>query len=114
MAKRRVLTSVPTEVQQRLKAAVEERGTYQTEVLLDAYSHHHRALRNEFQALTERDGLPPRPRPRRRHIGGGVATCVLFLSEEECKVLDDCAAELGMSRSELVTRLLERELADDA
>ncbi len=111
MAKRRVLTSIPAELQRRLKAAVEERGTYQTEVLLDAYGHHHRALRSEFGALTERDGLPPRPRPRRRNMGG-VATCVLFLSDAERTVLDDCAGELGMSRSELVTRLLERELSE--
>lgn len=115
MAKRRVLTSVPADLQHRLKAVVEERGTYHTEVLLDAYGHHHRTLRQEFKAVTERDGLPPRPRPRRRHVGaGGVATCVFFLSDEECKVLDDCAAELGMSRSELVTRLLERELAEQS
>lgn len=26
--------------------------TYQTEVLLDAYSHHHRALREEFEPVT--------------------------------------------------------------
>lgn len=113
MAKRRVLTSVPAEVQRRLKAAVERRGTYQTELLLDAYGHHHRTLRKEFSAVTERDGLPARPRPRRRHVGGGVATCVLFLSDEERGVIDECAGELGMSRSELVTHLLERELASE-
>lgn len=40
------------------------------------------------------------------------STCVLFLSDVEFKVLDECPAELGMSRSELVTRLLKRELAE--
>lgn len=114
MAKRRVLTSIPADVHRQVKAAADEHGTYQTEILLDAYSHHHAKLRAEYRPLTDREGLPPRPRPRRRHVGGGVSTCVLFLSDEERAILDECAAELGMSRSELVTHLFERELASGA
>lgn len=114
MAKRRVLTSIPAELHRRVKAAAEERSTYQTEILLDAYANHQKELRAEYSAVTEREGLPPRPRPRRRHDGSGVSTCVLFLSDEERGILDKCAAELGMSRSELVSHLFERELAGGA
>ena len=103
---------MPAEVYARAKDATERRRTYQTELLLDAFGHHHQALREEFGQATVRDGLPPRPRPRRRHAGG-VSPCVLFLTPEEKEVIDGLASELGMSRSELVTHLFERELAND-
>ncbi len=109
-SKSRVLTSVPFELYDRVKEATEKRRTYQTELLLDAFAHHHQALREQFGQSAVRDGLPPRRRPRRRH-GGAVSPCVLFLHPEEKEVVDGLADELGMSRSELVTHLFERELA---
>ncbi len=111
--KKRAVTSIPTALYRRVQTATEQRGTFQTELLLDAYVHHHEALRKRFGQDGDRAGLPPRPRPRRRHRDG-VSPCVLFLLLEEREVLDGLAGELGnMSRSELVTHLYELELAGD-
>ncbi len=108
--KKRAVTSIPTAVYRRVQAATEERGTFQTELLLDAYVNHHEELRRRFGQSGDRAGLPLRPRPRRRHREG-VSACVLFLLPEEREILDALAAELGnMSRSELVTHLYELEL----
>jgi len=111
--KSRVLTSIPIELYQRVKQAAEDRRTYQTELLLDAYSHHHEALREELGAHNVRAGLPPRARPRRRHLNQGVAACVLFLSEEEREIIDKAALDLEMSRSAYVSALFERELGSE-
>ncbi len=111
--KKRAVTSIPTALHRRVKEAIDARGTFQTELLLDAFIAHHETLRKTYGASADRAGLPPRPRPRRRHADG-VSPCVLFLLPQEIEVLDDLAAELGsMSRSELVTRLYELELGPD-
>ena len=111
--KKRAVTSIPAALYRRVQEAAERRGTFQTELLLDAYVHHHEELRRRFGQNDDRAGLPPRPRPRRRHREG-VSPCVLFLLPEERDVLDQLAAELGnMSRSELVTHLYELELSGE-
>lgn len=111
--KKRAVTSIPASLYRRLQAATEGRGTFQTELLLDAYVNHHQQLRDRYGQQGDRAGLPPRPRPRRRHRDGAVA-CVLFLLPAERAVLDALAVELGnMSPSELVTHLYELELGDD-
>lgn len=113
-AKRRAVTTIPADLYRRVQEAAVRRGTFQTELLLDAYVHHHQELAKHYGANGDRAGLPPRPRPRRRHRLG-VVSCVLFLLPEELKVLDEVAAALGnMSRSELVTHLYEFELAGEA
>ena len=112
MPKSRVLTSIPLDLYQRVKRAAEERRTFQTELLLDAYSHHYEVLREEHVGRHARSGLPPRPRPRRRHLAQGVSPCVLFLSDEEREIIDKAALELEMSRSAYVSLLFERELGD--
>jgi hypothetical protein len=111
----RVLVSIAAELHLELKKAAQERGDLpQTEVFLDAFAHHHVRVREKYgdSALTTRDGLPSRPRarPRRRHVGG-VSACTLFVTEEEREVVDALAEELAMNRSELVSHLLEAELA---
>jgi hypothetical protein len=96
-----------------VRDATEARSTFQTELLLDAFIAHHQTLRERYAPSGDRAGLPPRPRPRRRHAEG-VSPCVLFLLPEELRVLDELAAELGgMSRSELVTHLYELELGQE-
>lgn len=112
-AKKRAVTSIPAGLYRRVQTAADDRGTFQTELLLDAYVNHHQLLRQRYGQSGDRAGLPPRPRPRRRHRDG-VSPCVLFLLPEERQVLDDLAAELGnMSRSELVTHLYELELGGE-
>ncbi len=106
--RRRVITTLPPELHRWLRAKAGEWSTF-TEVVLDAYSRHHEVVRKEYAESRVRAGLPPRPRPRRRHPDG-TATCVLFLIEEEQAVIDGFADELGMSRSELVQHLLDLEL----
>ena len=113
--KGRVLVSIDAALHEGLKKAAQERGDLpQTELFLDAFAHHHQAVEEKFgdSAMQEREGLPPRPRsrPRRRHVGG-VSACSLFLTGEEREIIDALAAKLRMSRSELVSRLLEAELA---
>jgi hypothetical protein len=111
--KQRAVTSIPAGLYRRVQEAAERRGTFQTELLLDAYVNHHEELRRRFGQSGDRAGLPPRPRPRRRHREG-VSPCVLFLLPEEREVLDQLAAELGgMSRSELVTHLYDLELSGE-
>ena len=112
MPKSKVVTSIPIELYLRVKRAAEDRLTYQTELLLDAFGHHHEALQGELGSQNVRPGLPPRPRPRRRHVNQGVAACVLFLSDEERAIIDKAAADLEMSRSAYVSLLFERELGD--
>lgn len=112
--KGRVLVSIDASLHEELKRAAQERGDLpQTELFLDAFAHHHQAVQEQFgaSAMQTREGLPPRPRsrPRRRHVGG-VSACSLFLTAEERDIIDTLAAELAMSRSELVSRLLEAEL----
>lgn len=112
--KGRVLVSIDAALHEGLKKAAQERGDLpQTELFLDAFAHHHQAIEEKFgdSAVHERDGLPSRPRlrPRRRHMGG-VSACSLFLTEEEREIIDTLAGKLEMSRSELVSRLLETEL----
>ena len=114
MPKSKVVTSIPIELYLLVKRAADEKATYQTELLLDAFSNHHDSLREELAAQNVRPGLPPRPRPRRRHINHGVAACVLFLSEEEREIIDKAAAEVEMSRSAYVSALFERELTGDS
>ncbi len=112
--KGRVLVSIDAALHEGLKRVAQERGDLpQTELFLDAFAHHHQAIEEKFgdSAVHERDGLPPRPRlrPRRRHVGG-VSACSLFLTGKEREIIDTLAAKLEMSRSELVSRLLEAEL----
>lgn len=114
--KGRVLVSIDAALHEGLKRAAQDRGDLpQTELFLDAFANHHQAVQEKYSptAMQEREGLPPRPRsrPRRRHVGG-VSACSLFLTGEEREIIDTLAAELKMSRSELVSRLLEAELGD--
>lgn len=112
-AKKRAVATIPADLYRRVQEAAERRGTFQTELLLDAYVHHHQELAKHYGQSGERAGLPQRPRPRRRHRLG-VVSCVLFLLPEERAVLDELAVTLAnMSRSELVTHLYELELAGD-
>lgn len=111
--KGRVLVSIDAALHEELKRAAGDLP--QTELFLDAFAHHHQAVEEKFgdSAIQEREGLPsrPRPRPRRRHAGG-VSACSLFLTGEEREIIDALAAKLRMSRSELVSRLLEAELVN--
>jgi hypothetical protein len=106
--KRRVNVSLPVELSQRFtnKAAREDR--YLTDMVLDAYRDHYAEMRDRYLAERLEADLPFRP--RRRKAASGRVTHMLYLAAPEVAVIDGSAVEIGMSRSELVSQLLEREL----
>ena len=106
--KKRVNVSLPLEVSRRFteKAALEER--YLTDMVLDAYRDHFAAMRDEY--VDQQGDLDLPFRPRRRKAAAGRVTHMLYLAAPEVAVIDGSADELGLSRSEFVSQLLEREL----
>ncbi len=77
-------------------------------MVLDAYQNHFSHLRREIEAQRRDSDLPFRP--RRRKGAAGRVTHMLYLALPEVAVIDGSAVEVGISRSELVALLLEREL----
>jgi len=93
------MTGIPAELHQRLRQAADQAGTYKADVVLGALARHSDALRT-------RSGPG---QPRRRRVADATQ-CQLYLTGAQRSDLDDLAHELGLSRSELVTRLLELDL----
>jgi hypothetical protein len=111
----RVTTNVPAVLARRARERAEQEELYLTDVALDAYARHHEAVRKRHSTTSRAPdaGLPPRPRRRRRRVVDPTYF-VLYLSPQELELLDGLAQECGISRSELVSTLLEVELGDDA
>lgn len=108
----RVTTNVPAAVARQAKERAAHEELYLTDLVLSAYANHHEAVRNEVDARTVAlPGLPPRVRRRRRSVADPTQF-VLYVTRQELEVLDDLAQAVGISRSELVTRLLEAEVSD--
>ena len=93
-------------VRESEKAAEEDR--YLTDMVLDAYRDHYAVMRDEYMA--ERGDVDLPFRPRRRKAATGRVTHMLYLAAPEVGVIDGSAVEIGLSRSEFVSQLLEREL----
>lgn len=106
--KRRVNVSIPVELSQRFTERASEEDRYLTDMVLDAYRNHFAALRDEYEADHGDADLPFRP--RRRKAATGRVTHMLYLAAPEAAVIDGSAVEIGLTRSELVSRLLELEL----
>ena len=107
--KRRVNVSLPVELSQRFTQRAAEEDRYLTDMVLDAYRNHYAAMRDDYDADRGDDGLPFRP--RRRKAAVGRVTHMLYLAAPEVAVIDGSAVEIGLTRSELVSQLLDRELA---
>lgn len=108
----RVTANVPAAVARQAKERAAHEELYLTDLLLSAYANHHEAVRSDVDArVVALPGLPPRARRHRRSVADPTQF-VLYVSRQELDVLDDLAQALGISRSELVTRLLEAELND--
>lgn len=106
----KVTTNVPAVLVRGAKERAEQEELYLSDVVLGAYARHHQAVRKRLSgATTAAAGLPPRPRRRRRRVVDPTQF-VLYLSREELEVLDGLAKECGISRSELVSTVLELEL----
>ena len=106
--KKRVNVSLPVELSQRFtdRAALQDR--YLTDMVLDAYRDHYAEMREGYVAEQGDADLPFRP--RRRKAASGRVTHMLYLAAPEIAVIDGSAAEIGMSRSELVSQLIELDL----
>jgi hypothetical protein len=106
--KKRVNVSLPVELSLRFTDRAAEEDRYLTDMVLDAYRDHYAAMRDEFDEDLGDSDLPFRP--RRRRAAAGRVTHMLYLAAPELAVLDGSADEIGLTRSEFVSLLLEREL----
>ena len=104
------MTALAADLHRRLRAEAEARGVFKADVVLDAYANHIEKVREERRSA-RRGGLPPRERRRKAVVD--ATQCQLYLSDAERDMLDTAAADGGLSRSELVSRLLELELELD-
>ena len=106
--KKRVNVSIPVELSQKFTERAAREDRYLTDTVLDAYRDHFAEMRDRFLAEQAETDLPFRP--RRRKAATGRVTHMLYLAAPEIAVIDGSAAEIGMSRSELVSQLIERDL----
>lgn len=105
--RRKVMAAIAADLHRRLRAEADKRGVYKADIVLDGYMHHGDALRREHAASVQ-TGMPQRVRRRRAVVD--ATQCQLYLTDAERARIDDLAAEVGRSRSELVSRLVELEL----
>jgi hypothetical protein len=99
--------SIPVLLHAGLREATEERDCFKADVVMDAYDRFADRLRKEQAKKGGR-----RTRSGRRRRVADPTPCQLYLTGEERHHLDALAAELGgVSRSALVTTLLQLELA---
>lgn len=109
--KRAVMAWIPVRLHELLNEAAEQRGVYKTDVILSAFGSHHASLRERLVQPAPAGPLPPRGRRRRKSVAASTQ-CVMYITEQERRVIDDLALELGVSRAELVSDLLALELED--
>lgn len=106
--RRKVMTALAAELHRRLRTEAEARGVYKADVVLDAYDRHAESMRRDHRASASET---PR-RARRRRAVEDATQCQLYVTNEERARIDNLAVEIGLSRSELVSRLVELELAN--
>ncbi len=105
----RVTTNVPAALARLARERADQEELYLSDLVLGAYARHHQAVRDRCGSSgASSAGLPSRPRRRRRRVADPTQF-VLYLSREELEVFDGLADECGISRSELVSTLLELE-----
>ncbi|MDP1804825.1 MAG: CopG family transcriptional regulator [Acidimicrobiales bacterium] len=102
-----MMVALAADLHRRLRAQAEAQGVFKADVVVDAYDHYAEALRREHHAASA--GL--HPRARRRRSVEDATQCQLYLTDEERGRIDNLAMEIGLSRSELASRLLERALS---
>ncbi len=104
------MTALAADLHRRLRAEAEARGVFKADVVLEAYANHGEEVRQERRSAS-RSGLPLRERRRKAVVD--ATQCQLYLTDAERDALDELAAEVFLSRSELVSRLLELELEQE-
>ncbi len=104
--RRKVMTALAADLHRRLREEAEKRGVYKTDVVLEALARNGQKLQ-ERQKADHPSGVPLRQ--RRRKAVADATQCQLYLTDDEREVLDGLGTDLRLSRSELVSRLLEME-----
>lgn len=101
---------IPSELHEQLRARAARQQQSKTALFLDSFEAAYEQLRaGRSQATPRRSVLPPRPTRRRGRVDRGTQLS-LYLTVGEREVIDGLAAELSLSRSALVTRVLELAL----
>lgn len=105
-AKVQLFVHLPPEEHAWLRQQALDKGWPKREVILEAFVAHRDQITAHDPDVERRRqaGLPPRAPGRRKEVGGIPSN--VYMARSEAEVLDNHAAELGMSRSQMVTELL--------
>ncbi|MGH9022236.1 MAG: hypothetical protein ACRDV9_03920 [Acidimicrobiia bacterium] len=103
-ARRKVMTSLPAPLHRRLREVAEGESRFKGDLVLEALRAHGSSIERDSNA---------RPLRRRRRVEDATQ-CQLYLTDTERSELDSLGELLGMSRSALVTALLELALDADS
>lgn len=112
--KRGTIAYLPAELKAQMEDAARRAQQTYTDWFLDQFDVLYDELAEEFEPPQQRRSpLPVRARARRRRVGLGPSTMVqLRLTREELAAIDERREQLGApSRSEFVTRIIERGIA---
>jgi hypothetical protein len=90
-----------------LRSQATEQATTKTQVFLDCFEDAYEQLKAEGPATPPRKILPQRPPRRRGRVEGG-SPASLYLTPAEREVIDGLATEVGLTRSALVSRVIDR------
>lgn len=108
--RRKVMVALAADLHRRLRSEAERRGVFKADVVLDGYGLYAETLRGEHRA--SKPGTASRA--RRRRAVEDATQCQLYLTDSERHQIDSLALEIGLSRSDLVSRLVELELSDSS
>jgi len=98
--RRKVTTSIPARLHRLLRDEADRHGRFKGDLVIEALHDHGDQLTTEHGRWA-----------RRRVRVEDPTQCQLYLTDQERRRLDDLARGLGVSRSGVVTMLLERALA---
>jgi hypothetical protein len=90
-----------------LRSQATDQATTKTQVFLDCFEVVYEQLKAEGPATQPRKILPQRPPRRRGRVEGG-SPASLYLTPAEREVIDGLATQVGLTRSALVSRVIDR------
>jgi hypothetical protein len=94
--------SIPAQVHRLLREQAEQQDRFKGDLVVEALRAHGESLVCDHHRFA-----------RRRVRVEDPTQCQLYLTDLERQAIDDLAHRLGLSRSRLITMLLERTLATD-
>lgn len=110
--RQRLLVSVPVSVGRAARKAAEDQDVYLSEFVLAAFRDHADGLRKELARPARRGSDSPfaAPARRRRRKVEDPSQLVFTATPMAAAAIDELAEECGLTRSALVTIVLERQL----